>query len=74
LHGIVTWSDCEHVPLDLIELTVAFEVVEAGQIDHDHEYAEASDLGSHLVLFKKLLLILLASEAHKSTSITVSAF
>ena len=73
LHGVITWSDGEHVPLDLIELTASLEVVEAGQVNHDHENSEACDLGCHLVLLKKLLLILLAGEADKSAGIAVGA-
>jgi hypothetical protein len=73
LHGVITWSDGEHVPLDLVELTMSLEVVEAGQVNKDHENTEACNLGCHLVLLKELLLILLAGEADKSAGIAVGA-
>lgn len=30
LHRVITWGDSEHVPLDLVKLGMALEVVEAG--------------------------------------------
>ena len=73
LHRVVTRGDGEHVPLDLVELAVALEPVQHGQVDKDHEDAEASDLRGHLVLLEELLRVLLASETHENSGLLVHA-
>lgn len=73
LHSVITWSDGQHVPLDLVKLRVTLEVVETSKIHKDHEDTHAGDLGGHLVLLLKLLLVLLACKANKDAGIFVCA-
>ncbi len=44
LHGVITWGNGEHVPPDLVELGMALEIMEAGEVYKDHEDSEAGNL------------------------------
>ena len=74
MHGVITWSDGLHVPLELGEVTLALEIVKDGHVDEDEEDAAAGDDRGHVLLFCQNLFGLCASIRYEESRILTSAF